>query len=147
MVYQLYEFHNKDNSVLIEETGENQHEFENADKFFEHCFYIVAENTERPELISRSNLVCLEFLRKLKLPDVVTANGDGYNDKFVIENIHLYSEHRLEIYNRSGRPVFNTDNYQNDWPPDDLASGVYYFQFKVKGNYKEEFAGYIHLMR
>ncbi|MEQ8358247.1 MAG: LamG-like jellyroll fold domain-containing protein [Cytophagales bacterium] len=147
VVYQLYEFLNKDNSVLIEETSENQYEFENADKFFEHCFYVLAENTEQPELISRSNLVCLEFLRKLKLPDVVTANGDGYNDKFVIENIHLYPEHRLEIYNRSGRPVFNSDNYQNDWPSVDLASGVYYYQFKVKGNYKEEFGGYIHLMR
>jgi hypothetical protein len=34
----------------------------------------------------------------------------------------------LNIYNRWGRPVYQADDYQNDWGPKDLASGVYYYE-------------------
>ncbi len=144
--YKLYEYQAGED-ILIETTSEDDYLFQNERTDFIQCFYVIGENQNKPELISRSNLLCFEFPRKIKIPDVVTANGDGFNDKFKIENIDLYPEHELLIFNRSGRPVLKTNSYTNTWPPDDLNTGVYYYRFRILGSNQAEFAGYIHLMR
>src|SRR5690606_28283218 len=51
----------------------------------------------------------------INIPNVITPNGDGKNDYFIIENLHHHGVVGLEIYNRWGRRVYETDNYQNDW--------------------------------
>lgn len=47
----------------------------------------------------------------VKVYNLVTANGDGLNDYFIIENIHKYPNSRVEIYNRWGSKVFDMENY------------------------------------
>ncbi|MCV9934585.1 gliding motility-associated C-terminal domain-containing protein, partial [Flavobacterium sp. LS1R47] len=45
-----------------------------------------------------------------------SPNGDGFNDKFVIDNIEditCYPDNTVEIYNRWGILVFETRNYNN----------------------------------
>lgn len=42
----------------------------------------------------------------------VTPDGDGKNDYFNIGNLSKY-KNRVEIFNRWGRPVFETENYDN----------------------------------
>mgnify|MGYP001417871498 FL=1 len=43
----------------------------------------------------------------------VTPNGDGLNDYFLIDNIHLYPRNTVRIFNRWGREVFYTENYDS----------------------------------
>lgn len=57
-------------------------------------------------------------------PNVITPNGDGKNDRFVIDI--LQQGWKLEIYDRYGNQKFKTDNYQNDWGGD-IESGTYYY--------------------
>ena len=59
------------------------------------------------------------------VPNFFSPNGDGKNEAF---EITVDDEIELHIYNRSGKKVYASDNYQNNWQAGDLASGVYYYQ-------------------
>ena len=47
----------------------------------------------------------------IEIFNLVTPNGDGENDVFVIRNIGLYPENSLEIYNRWGVKVYDVTGY------------------------------------
>jgi len=47
----------------------------------------------------------------LEVFNLLTPNGDGENDVFVIRNIELYPENTLEIYNRWGVKVYGVSGY------------------------------------
>ncbi len=49
------------------------------------------------------------------VPEGFSPNGDGVNDTFEILGLELYPDHRLTVFNRWGRKVFDAKNYQNDW--------------------------------
>lgn len=82
----------------------------------------------------------------LFIPNVITPNGDGSNDFFVIEDLDKYPLNELVIYNRYGREVFSQVGYENGWNGNDLSAGVYFYRlvlFREAINFK----GFIHLMR
>jgi gliding motility-associated-like protein len=65
-------------------------------------------------------------------PNVITANGDGVNDLFEIQNLPDNTE--VIILNRWGNVVFSSGNYQNNWNGKDtsgkeLVDGVYTYKF------------------
>ncbi|TAF32878.1 MAG: gliding motility-associated C-terminal domain-containing protein [Cytophagales bacterium] len=47
--------------------------------------------------------------------NVITPNGDGYNDVLIIENIELYPKNKLTIYNRIGEKLGELQDYQNSF--------------------------------
>lgn len=44
----------------------------------------------------------------------ISPNGDGVNDFWFIDGIDIYSENKVEIYNRWGNLIFDIQNYDND---------------------------------
>ena len=60
----------------------------------------------------------------LTLPNIITPNGDTYNEQFVIPGLRGEGW-ELTVFNRWGRSVYQTDNYHNDWGSD-AAPGIYY---------------------
>lgn len=44
----------------------------------------------------------------------VTPDGDGMNDYFIIDNINYFPNNNVTIYNRWGRKVFATHNYNSN---------------------------------
>ncbi|WP_425077548.1 gliding motility-associated C-terminal domain-containing protein [Psychroserpens sp. S379A] len=50
----------------------------------------------------------------VNFPDLITPNGDGYNDLFNIFNIELYPSNMLRIYNDQDELVFLRENYDNE---------------------------------
>jgi hypothetical protein len=84
----------------------------------------------------------------LVIPNVVTANEDDVNGKFLIQGLKPNSN--LVIMNRWGEVVLDTDNYLNDWggkdkSGKDLIEGVYTYLLKEPdGNLKH---GIVHLIR
>jgi len=61
-----------------------------------------------------------------KIPNVITPNNDGKNDNFVTG----FKNASLDIYNRYGKLIFNSNNYQNDWG-NGITSGTYYFVLTI----------------
>lgn len=63
---------------------------------------------------------------------VITPDGNGQNDEFIIFCIGDFPDNHLEIYNRWGQLVFETDNYDNTWEGrtsggEELPEGPYYY--------------------
>ena len=79
----------------------------------------------------------------LQFPNVVTPNGDGINDRFVIRNLlwqDCYPKNELSIFNRWGDRVFFKENISEDadfWNPEGLPAGTYYFRFLGRGAAKQ----------
>lgn len=84
-----------------------------------------------PVLEDAENLSNIDFTPPVALfiPNIITPNGDGYNDVFIIQGIEQTDRNRLIIRNSSGSIVFQTVNYQNNWGAPNLAAGTYFYQF------------------
>jgi PKD repeat protein len=107
---------------------------------------------------------------KLKIPNIFTPNGDGINDYFVIteappgeEEVEnaiksltfggakplsaYYQKTSLVIFNRQGRKVYESTNYQNDWDGGNLKDGVYFYVLQCEGfKSKEIYKGSLTIM-
>lgn len=80
--------------------------------------------------VAESGLIKVYNRCPLAPPNVITANGDGINDLFIIGNIDDYDRVHLIILNRWGNVVFEAEDYQNDFDGRDkggkpLNEGVY----------------------
>jgi gliding motility-associated-like protein len=47
--------------------------------------------------------------------NVLTPNGDGKNDKWIIWNLNRYIDNTVTVFDKAGRQVFYKKNYYNDW--------------------------------
>ena len=56
------------------------------------------------------------------IPNVITPNGDGLNDTWVIP----FENAKVLIYNRAGATVFQSDNYQQDFSGLGYYGTLYY---------------------
>jgi gliding motility-associated-like protein len=87
------------------------------------------------------------------VPPGFSPNGDGINDKFVVQNADgkLVS---LEMYNRWGNRVYRSKDYRNDWGGEvtegfflgkDIPDGTYYYIIIIDN--KDRYAGFITVNR
>jgi gliding motility-associated-like protein len=97
------------------------------------------------------------------VPNVITPNGDAYNNRFTLGYIEypgsdimgILEVYDVKIYNRWGKLIFESDSPTNVWngkiESDDSAEGVYYYIL----NYQRECldqepvnkAGYVTVLR
>ncbi|MEX1002003.1 MAG: gliding motility-associated C-terminal domain-containing protein [Crocinitomicaceae bacterium] len=67
----------------------------------------------------------------LAIPNLITPNGDGYNDTWQIMNIEIFTEHELTIFNIYGQVIYEAAPYSNDWQGDyngnPLPDGTYFY--------------------
>lgn len=80
-------------------------------------------------------------LDSIFVPNVITPNGDGANDRLVFDFLDLFSDRypnpKLVIFNRWGDVLFESESYMNDWDGKDqsgrdLPEGTYYFVLRIK---------------
>lgn len=80
---------------------------------------------------------------RLKIPNIFTPNGDGFNDYFEIgyadgqpinDLNEYFLSHKLVIFNRWGKVVYESTNYQNDWDGGKLPDGTYFYVLDCKGH-------------
>ena len=95
---------------------------------FNESFRVVAVSADATALRSNSNETSVSFANAVNVYNIITPNRDGKNDVLVIDNISLYPGNTLTIFNRWGREVYKTTNYQNNWGQDDnVAPGNYFY--------------------
>lgn len=68
----------------------------------------------------------------LVVPNIITPNGDGFNDTWKIQNVLTYPQNQVAVFNRWGNEVFNAKNYNNDWNGADLPDGTYYYVIRFE---------------
>ncbi|MEM7040133.1 MAG: gliding motility-associated C-terminal domain-containing protein, partial [Bacteroidota bacterium] len=63
------------------------------------------------------------------IPEVITPNGDGFNDSWQITWAdHIRPEdYRIEVYDRHGMQVFRTSPLHGNWQGEGLPDGVYHW--------------------
>ena len=107
---------------------------------------------------------------ELLVPNVMTPNGDGANDTFIItikqpgeedpgrafnscsgsdQPINdFYISNELVIFNRWGNKVFEATDYANDWDGDNLPEGTYFYVLRCQGTQGEDiFKGAVTILR
>lgn len=62
----------------------------------------------------------------------LTPNGDGQNDTFYIENLEEFPNAELIILSKSGKIVFHSKGYKNDWDGGSESKGIYTYQLRLK---------------
>ena len=71
---------------------------------------------------AKVKIVILED-KPLVIHNGISANADGHNDGFTIENIEGYPKNNLKIFNRWGVLVYEKDGYTNNEPFDGHSNG------------------------
>ncbi|MBL4706027.1 MAG: gliding motility-associated C-terminal domain-containing protein, partial [Flavobacteriales bacterium] len=80
----------------------------------------------------------------LSIPNIITPDGNGINDIFVITGLPAGSY--VAIYNRWGQKLYETKNYLNNWDGytsagDRVVSGTYYYVIQDPNGNK--YSGYL----
>jgi len=82
-----------------------------------------------------SRELTVEYLDNFKIPNVITVNGDGINDQWILPNSYSNkAEVNVVIFNSAGKEVLNEFNYQNNWPESSMtfAKQNMVFFYKIK---------------
>lgn len=94
---------------------------------------------------TKSIQITVKGISEIKLKsDILTPNGDGFNDFFMIEDRNAYTKCTLAIYDMWGMEVFTSTDYKNDWTGDNLKTGAYYYVIETD---KGETKGNVNLLR
>lgn len=98
---------------------------------FTQCFRVVSR-AQSGTGSTQSNTVCITLPNRPEAPNVVTPNGDGVNDAFVLDYLHLYPDHEIRVYNRYGTLMNTLKKYEGTWPQADLPAGTYFLFLNLR---------------
>jgi gliding motility-associated-like protein len=99
---------------------------------------VVANVNHNQDPIAENHNIPVTAPVKITIPNIFTPNGDGYNDFFIIEGIENCTDPMLVVRNSSGKTIFQSSDYQNDWNAENCPDGVYIYCFIYKVNNIEE---------
>ena len=98
-------------------------------------------------------LTCKEL--PLFIPQLLSPNGDGKNDVWVILNLDNYPNNLVKIFNRWGNQVYISNPYLNDWDGKSnaalsigagiLPAGTYFYVIDLHGDGANILSGYLEL--
>lgn len=86
----------------------------------------------------------------LVITNLITPNGDGFNDTWYVQNIELFPDNEVEIFNRQGQVVYTKSAYDNSWDGTFNGSlvpdGTYYYVLKFTTT-DQTFKGSLNVLR
>lgn len=75
------------------------------------------------------------------ISNLMTPNDDGFNDRWIVQNVENYPDTKVIIVNREGQEVFSSDSYDNNWDGTSkagkkLPDGTYYYIIQFRDDEK-----------
>ncbi len=105
---------------------------------------------------NKSETYIIFLIEELRVPEIITPNGDGKNDVLIIDGIEYFPDNMLQIYNRYGHIVYSKKGYDNVWGGNSnkgslfgdkpLPAGTYYWTL-VYNEGRNRQAGIIYIFR
>jgi len=86
--------------------------------------------------------------QNLQVPNLMTPNGDGENDvlKILDENKDpLLPGSYLQVVNRWGEQVYESEDYRNTWKAPNTSDGMYFYYLKA-GCGGRVYKGWVHIL-
>jgi gliding motility-associated-like protein len=85
---------------------------------------------------STHNIFVKENLNPISSNNFISPNGDGINDTWVIQNISLFPQNSVFVFNNYGQMVFSESPYKNDWDVNSasLPDGPYFYSITAEPN-------------
>ncbi|NNE56239.1 MAG: T9SS type B sorting domain-containing protein [Flavobacteriales bacterium] len=84
-------------------------------------------------------------------PNVFSPNEDNLgNDRFILDGIEVFDRTELYVYDRWGKLIFESQNYDNTWRATDVPDGVYYYIARMLDSTDEpirEVESHLHILR
>jgi len=109
-------------------------------------YTVTAINALGCSSIQTITITVAEDYKTLEATNIMSPNGDGVNDLWVIKNIDMYPNNEVKVFDRAGRLVFSKKGYQNTWDANinnrPLAEDTYYYIVDF-GNSKGLLKGFI----
>lgn len=90
-------------------------------------FVLTVQETDANGCMGKPYTLNIEVIPFIP-PNVITPNNDQLNDEWVLDEIEFFPENEIKIFNRWGKLVFESKNYQNNWQADTSDNGVYFYQ-------------------
>ena len=88
---------------------------------------------------------------KLDANNIITPNGDGRNDTWVIKNIDQYPNNTVKVFDKSRNVIYSKQGYTNDWNGTyndaPLPQGTYYYVVDFGPGSGLLFKGFITIVR
>ena len=87
----------------------------------------------------------------LDIPNTFTPNGDQYNDTWVLDNLDIYPNCEVKVFNRWGSMVYSSKGEYKPWDGtanhEPLPSAVYYYIIELKNSLDNKYTGTITIIR
>ena len=101
--------------------------------------YFVAIESADGCLATDSVVVFVTQITDIIINNIITPNGDGKNDTWDINKPSFISGCPVYIFNRWGKIVWETTNYNNNWNGENLEGqllpdGTYYYTIICQGD-------------
>ncbi|NAY91682.1 gliding motility-associated C-terminal domain-containing protein [Muricauda sp. JGD-17] len=86
-----------------------------------------------------SRVITITYRDTFAVPNVITVNGDGINDLWVLPNtFSRNSDVLVTIYDETGKEIFSQANYENNWPQStttfNKSSMIFYYKITKGGS-------------
>lgn len=92
---------------------------------------VVDGETDKPIVTSRKNSEKKE-MPYISIPNILTPNGDGANDCWVIPDLEQYGQVQVRIYTARRQKVYTSNGYNNDFCGAGLPDGNYFYEMAFR---------------
>jgi len=120
------------------------------DSLYQGDYYVIVRDSNNCAFVAGPITLVDTDIDCLKFPVAFSPNGDGYNDEWYIENIHLYPKSVVQIYNRWGQLLYEKRGIEGYWDGtykgNPVPTGVYLYMILLN-NDEETRAGTVTVVR
>ena len=113
-------------------------------------YTVTATNATGCTSTQQITIIVNDDYKTIDATNILTPNGDGINDVFVIRNIDMYPNNEVKIFDRAGRLIYAKKGYDNSWDGtisgNPLSEGTYFYVLDF-GDNRSKYKGFVTLVR